>query len=31
VLDGWQYWTMEAAVDETTVINRAQTDSAGAA
>jgi hypothetical protein len=30
-IDGWQYWTMGAPVAETTVINRARVDSAGAA
>jgi hypothetical protein len=30
-IDGWQYWTMGAPVEETTVINRARVDSPGAA
>ncbi len=31
VIDGWQYWTMGAPTDETTVINRARLNSPGAA
>lgn len=30
-IDGWQYWTMGAPVDETIIINRAHVDSPGAA
>lgn len=30
-IDGWQYWTMGAAIAETVVINRARSDSPGAA
>lgn len=30
-IDGWQYWTMGAPIEETTVINRARLDSPGAA
>lgn len=31
VIDGWQYWTMGAPLEETTVINRARVESPGAA
>lgn len=31
VIDGWQYWTMGAPVEDTTVINRARVGSPGAA
>jgi len=30
-IDGWQYWTMGAPINETTVINRAVVGSPGAA
>ncbi len=31
VIDGWQYWTMGAPIERTTVINRARVNSPGAA
>lgn len=30
-VDGWQYWTMGSPIRETTVLNRARVDGAGAA